>query len=60
MKIAMYYPISIVLNTTYDVIARVFVTAYMPVTREPNGLLVTDKKRPDGSTLLPWYEMSDK
>ena len=28
----------------------------MPVTKEPNGLLVADNKRPDGPTLLPWLE----
>jgi len=39
-----------------DVIARVFIAADMPVTKEPNGLSISDYKRPDGSTLLPWQE----
>jgi len=30
------------------------IAAYMPATREPNGLSVSDNKRPDGLTLLPW------
>ena len=28
----------------------------MPVTKESNGLLTADNKRPDGLTLLPWQE----
>ena len=28
----------------------------MPVTKEPNGLLVAENKRPDDLTLLPWQE----
>ena len=39
-----------------DVIARAFVAADMPVTKEPNGLSISDNKRPDGLTLLPWQE----
>ena len=30
--------------------------ANIPATKEPNGLLRTDRKRPDGLTLLPWRE----
>jgi hypothetical protein len=26
----------------------------MPVTKEPNGLLISDNKTPNGLTLLPW------
>jgi hypothetical protein len=39
-----------------DVIARAFVSADFPVTKEPNGLSIADNKRPDGLTLLPWRE----
>jgi hypothetical protein len=39
-----------------DIIARAFVSADMPVTKEPNGLSLADNKRPDGLTLLPWCE----
>ena len=39
-----------------DVIARAFVAADMPVTKEPSGLLIAENKRPDGLTLLPWQE----
>ena len=39
-----------------DVIARAFVAADMPVPEEPNGLLISDNKRPDGLTLLPWQD----
>jgi len=39
-----------------DVIARVFVAAYMPVTKEPYGLSISDNKGPDGLTLLPRQE----
>jgi len=38
------------------VIARAFVAADMPVTKEPNGLSISDNKRPDGLTLLPWQK----
>ena len=37
-----------------DVIARAFVSADIPVTKEPSGLSLADNKRPDGLTLLPW------
>jgi hypothetical protein len=39
-----------------DVIARAFVTADIPVSKEPTGLSIKDNKRPDGLTLLPWRE----
>jgi len=39
-----------------NVIARTFVAADMSVTNEPNGLLISDNKRPDCLTLLPWQE----
>ena len=39
-----------------DIIARAFVAADMPVTNEPNGPLISDNKRPDGLTLLPWQD----
>jgi len=28
----------------------------MPVTKESNGLSISDNKRPEGLTLLPWQE----
>ena len=37
-----------------DVIARAFVAADVPVTKEPTGLSRSDGKRPDGLTLVPW------
>jgi len=40
-----------------DVIARAFVSADIPVMKEPNGLSIADNKRPDGLTLLPWHAM---
>jgi len=39
-----------------DVIRRALVAAEMPVTKEPNGLSISDNKIPDGLTLLPWQE----
>ena len=39
-----------------DVIARAFVFADMPVTKEPDGFLIANHKRPDGLNLLPWQE----
>ena len=41
---------------TRHVIARAFVAADIPVTKEPNGLLIADNKRSDILTLLPWHE----
>jgi len=40
-----------------DVIARAFVAADMPVTKEPNCLSISNNKRLDGLTLLPWQEV---
>lgn len=37
-----------------DVVARAFVSAGIPVIKEPTGLFRTDGKRPDGMTLIPW------
>jgi len=37
-----------------DVVAREFVSAGLPVTKEPVGLAKQDGKRPDGLTLIPW------
>ena len=37
-----------------DLFARALASADMPSTKEPNGLLTADNKRPDGLTLLPW------
>jgi hypothetical protein len=37
-----------------DVVARAFLSAGIPVTKEPNGLTRLDGKRPDGLTLIPW------
>jgi len=39
-----------------DVIARAFVVADTPSAKEQNGLSISDNKRPDGLTLLPWQE----
>lgn len=39
-----------------DTMARAFVSADIPITKEPNGLSLADNKRPDGLTLLPWRE----
>ena len=39
-----------------DVIARAFISADLPVTKEPTGLSIKDNKRPDGLTFLPWRE----
>jgi len=37
-----------------DVISRAFVSAGIPVTKEPKGLFPGDVRRPDGLTLIPW------
>jgi len=37
-----------------DVVARAFVSAGVPVAKEPVGLARQDGKRPDGLTLIPW------
>jgi len=37
-----------------DLIARSVASAGVPVTKEPNGLFRSDRKRPDGLTLVPW------
>jgi len=37
-----------------DLIARAIASAGTPVTKEPQGLLRSDGKRPDGLTLIPW------
>ena len=37
-----------------DIVARPFVSAGVPVTKEPVGLTRQDGKRPDGLTLIPW------
>jgi len=36
-----------------DVVAMVFTSAGIPVTKEPTGLSRTDGKRPDGMNLIP-------
>jgi len=35
-----------------DVIARAFVAADIPLTKEPNGLSISDNKIPDGLTVI--------
>ena len=35
---------------------EIFFAADIPVTEEPNGFLISDNKRPDGLTLMPWQE----
>jgi len=37
-----------------DIVARAFVSAGVPVTKEPVGLARQDGKRPDGLTLISW------
>src|SRR5271163_4863717 len=37
-----------------DIIARAFRSAGVPTTLEPQALLRSDGKRPDGVTLIPW------
>src|SRR6218665_1245159 len=37
-----------------DIIWRSLLTADIPSSKEPPGLLRTDGKRPDGATLVPW------
>jgi len=37
-----------------DVVTRALVSADIPATKEPVGLLRSDGKRPDGLTLVPW------
>ena len=37
-----------------DLIAHSFVSAGVPLTKEPVSLFRTDGKRPDGPTLIPW------
>ena len=39
-----------------DIIAGAFISADIPITKEPNGLSIADNKRPDGLTLLLWQE----
>ena len=37
-----------------EIIYRAFVSANIPVTKEPSGLSRSDGKRPDGLSLIPW------
>ena len=37
-----------------DLFARSLASTDIPSTKEPNGLLAADNKRPDGLILLPW------
>ena len=37
-----------------DQISRALTTALIPNQREPHGLVKSDMKRPDGTTLVPW------
>jgi len=39
-----------------ELVARAFVSAGIPVTKEPNGLSRSDGKRPDGLPLIPWQK----
>jgi len=39
-----------------ELVVRAFVSASIPVTKEPNGLSRSDGKRPDGLSLIPWQE----
>ena len=37
-----------------DIFAHMLVSTDVSSTKEPNGLLTADNKRPDGLTFLPW------
>ena len=37
-----------------DLVTRALISAGIPATKEPVGLLRTDGKRPDGMSLIPW------
>ena len=37
-----------------DLVARAFSSATVPVTKEPSGICLSNSKRPDGLTLVPW------
>lgn len=39
-----------------DMVTRTLISAGVPATKEPIGLLRTDGKRPDGMTLIPWQD----
>jgi len=39
-----------------ELVARAFVSAGIPVTKEPNGPSRSDGKRPDGLSLILWQE----
>ncbi|KAI5640648.1 hypothetical protein NE865_06966 [Phthorimaea operculella] len=39
-----------------DVIRRALVSANVPAKLEPNGIVRSDGKRPDGVTLIPWQQ----
>lgn len=39
-----------------DIIARAFTSAGVPVMKEPTGLSLSDGRRPDGLTLIPWQK----
>lgn len=41
-------------NALNDIVARAFIGAEKPISREPSGLLSRSGKRPDGVTQLPW------
>jgi len=41
-------------HTLNDLIAHALASAGTPVTKEPQGLLWSDGKQPDGLTLIPW------
>src|SRR6218665_265980 len=41
-------------NNNYDLIHRALIKAGFPAVKEPQGLLRSDSKRPDGITLILW------
>ncbi len=41
-------------NQLNDIVWRALTRAGVPSTKEPNGLILTDARRPDGLTLIPW------
>ena len=39
-----------------DIVCRALNSAQIPACKEPSGLARSDGKRPDGMTLVPWYQ----
>ena len=43
-------------DTINDLLRRALVSARVPATVEPRGMVKEDNKRPDGKTLIPWHQ----